>query len=59
MFLAIVEKQHVTSHHNALTTPFGNWTLSFGKKVLSNSSQGPFSVITVHVIAESTQWKEN
>ena len=37
--------------------PFGNRTLNFGEHVLSNRSQGPFSVITVHFIAESTQWK--
>ena len=34
--------------------PFGNWTLKFGEKVLSNRRQGPFSDITVHFIAEST-----
>ena len=28
--------------------PFGNWTLNFGEKVLSNRRQGPFSVIPVH-----------
>jgi hypothetical protein len=37
--------------------PFGNRTLNFGEHVLSNRSQGPFSVTTVHFIAESTQWK--
>jgi hypothetical protein len=30
--------------------PFGNWTLSFGKKMYFQ---------TVHFIAEPTQWKEN
>jgi hypothetical protein len=35
--------------------PFGNWTLNFGEKVLSNRSQGSFSVITVHFTAEPSR----
>jgi hypothetical protein len=34
--------------------PFGNWSLNFGEQMLSNRSEGPSSVITVHFIAEPT-----